>query len=250
MLRDEMPQRKLLAIDHGAYHMDIYKAFCDYLAAHRNKPMMMIIPINMQTFAPGWDLRPNWQFEKTHFFLKWRFLGKFYKPLTIFDVVSSNTITFEEFYNTKVYVNDKEVGKVSDFDVKNNNPNLVTPEDTEKAFLFNYMYSLKHGHRKLHSLEHIIDTLDSANIRATFYFEPIDFDSGNDFIGDDFSKRVQSNIAVVKDVLYSKQVEFLDMSHLLPAQRFVWHSYPNGHVDQHGRLAVAKQLAEYLKVVH
>ena len=53
MLQDKLPQRRLLTIDHGAYQMDIYKSICDYLAAHDNRPELIIVPVNMRSFSPS-----------------------------------------------------------------------------------------------------------------------------------------------------------------------------------------------------
>ena len=90
MLQGLISEREILTIDHGAFSMDIYLAFCNYIIRSGNKPNVVIISVNMRSFSPAFDQRPNWQFEEERFFLNYPLLRPFFKPLAVFKAVSAN----------------------------------------------------------------------------------------------------------------------------------------------------------------
>ena len=47
-----------------AYHMDLFLELSKYIVKNLSHPKLIIVPINMRTFSPEWDKRPEYQFEK------------------------------------------------------------------------------------------------------------------------------------------------------------------------------------------
>jgi hypothetical protein len=247
MLQDIMPEREILAIDHGALHMDMYLAFCQYISRSRNRPNALIIPVNMRSFSLGWDQRPNWQFEKERFFLNYPLLRPFFKPLAVFKAVRANEISVEQYNQTGVYCDEELVGTVREFDFMCTDPNAVTDDDIRKKCIFQYMYPLKPDTRKLRSMLQIVKILNSIGVRLILYITPLDMETGQKYLPGRFSDRVGANIQLVKTLLRNQNVEPLDLSQSVSAENFSWTVYPNEHLDQHGRLFVADSLAKALR---
>ena len=247
MLQDIMPERQVLTLDHGAFNMDIYLAFCRYIARGKNRPNAIIIPINMRSFSPGWDQRSDWQFEEERFFLNHPHLRPFFKPLAVFKAVSTNEISLEQYNQTSVYCDEELVGTVREFDFMCTDPNAVADDDIRKKCIFQYMYPLRPDHRKLRSMLEIVKILNSVGVRLILYITPLDMETGQKCLPGRFSDRVGANIELVKTLLRNQNVEPLDLSQSIPAENFSWTVYPNEHLDQHGRLFVADSLAKTLR---
>jgi hypothetical protein len=247
MLQGMIPERKILTIDHGAFGMDMYLAFCKYICRANNRPNVVIIPVNMRSFSPGWDQRPDWQFEQERFFLEHPLIRSFYKPLAVFKVISTNEISVEQYNKTSVYCGDKVIGTVREFDFRSDDPNSITDEKIRKKFIFNYMYPLTPDHRKLQSMMQVVNVLNSIDVKVVFYITPLDIEEGRKYLSDVFNDRVRANVELVKALLREQNIEPLDLSQNLPSEHFSWTVYPNEHLDQAGRLYVANHLAEALR---
>jgi len=247
MLQSVIPERQILTLDHGAFNMDIYLAFCRYIGRSRNKPDTIIIPINMHSFSPGWDQRPNWQFEQERFLLDYPLLRSFFKPLAVFKAVSTNEISPDRYNRTKVYCDDEPVGTVQEFDFQSTDPNSVTDEQIRKKCILQYMYPLRPDHRKLRSMLEIVATLNSVGVKPLFYIVPLDMETGEKHLPGRFCRRVRTNVELVKTLLRNHNVEPLDLSQSIAAAHFSWTIYPNEHLDQYGRSFVANCLAKALR---
>ena len=88
MVEEITPCYSLGSITHAAYQMDIYLEFCRYITRQKQHPSFIIIPINMRSFSPEWDRRPQYQFEMEKIILRGGLLKQlllaFYKPLRVF----------------------------------------------------------------------------------------------------------------------------------------------------------------------
>jgi hypothetical protein len=244
MLQDKVPDRQIITIDHGALNMDMYLAFCRYIRRSGGRPNAVILCLNMRSFSPVWDRRPNWQFEKERFLLNHPLLRPFYKPLGVFKAISANEISMEQYNATKVYCDEDAVGTVQEFEFIGLDPNTATEEHVRKTIILQYMYPLKPDHRKLRSMLEIVETLRSIGARPVFYMTPLDIETGQRYLPGRFRERIHANIECVTTLLRSRNVEPLDLSTCLPASDFAWTRFPNEHLNQHGRSRVADYLAE------
>ena len=89
MIQDILPHYSIGRISAAAYNMDLFAEIVKYASYHHHDPKIIIIPINLRSFSPEWDMRPEYQFEKEKLFLtlaRHNLLFKFYKPLSVFSI--------------------------------------------------------------------------------------------------------------------------------------------------------------------
>ncbi|MDQ1352102.1 MAG: hypothetical protein QG657_2408 [Acidobacteriota bacterium] len=249
MLQDIAPQSSVGSVTHPAYHIGIYLEFCKYIVRQGYRPSILIIPINMRSFSPGWDRQPHYQFEIQTIVLRGGILKTillaFYKPLMMFKY-NFFTISQQEFLNTPVFCGNRQVGVIKDFN--NNSYVKYSVKNMKNQLIYCYMYdlSLSPRHRKLENLVEIARLLTKNNIKSLFYITPIDWETGEKHLPGEFLKQLQQNTRLIHSLLSAEGVEVLDISTALPPNYFAWHLYPNEHLNQRGRMYVAEQL--YLKL--
>src|SRR3989344_3518997 len=85
MLRKREAGLTIADFSRGADNLDLFELYVAYIARSPVKPSAVIVPINLRSFSPGWDLDPTGQFEKIKFYLtaQPRFLTYFYRPFAI-----------------------------------------------------------------------------------------------------------------------------------------------------------------------
>lgn len=230
----------------SAHHLGIYEAVISYIANFESKPEAVILPINLGSFSPQWDQRPEYQFEKEMFALTnhSRLITSFYRPLAIFRAINVNTIPDSEFYQTPVFYRDQMVGTVSDFE----NPQKfkkVTPENLRAKYIYNYMYQLDSGHRKLKSLEKILATAANSGIRLFVYITPIDYEGGTKYVGPDFNDQVGFNAKTACSIVAAEKLPCLNLAFALESEYFDHPEYPNEHLNERGRAVVAQKLYNF-----
>jgi hypothetical protein len=247
MAADMLPQYSMGEISHAAYHIELYLEYCRYIVKQKYHPSIIIIPINMRSFSPDWDMRPQYQFEREKIILKGGLLKHlvlvFYKPLRVFKY-DFYTLTREEFLNTPVFNGTRRVGVISDFNhkgyLKHSESNMKN-----KILLF-YMYSLTRQHRKVKSLGETVRILSRNNIRALFYITPIDYETGEKYFPGQFTQRLKENVQLIRSVLETEGVDVLDLSTTLPAEVFTWGLYPNEYLKTKGRMYTAKRIRDLI----
>ena len=248
MLQDRCSQFSVRGISHAAYQMDLYLELCKYIIRLKKKPEIIIFPVNMRSFSPDWDKRPQYQFEKEKIILQEGLmsylLSSFYKPLRVLNY-NFFSISRKEFENTSVFKGKKKVGKVKDFN--NLNYRKVSEKNKKNKFLFYYMYSLTRKHRKIKSMLQIAKILSFNNIQLIFYVTPIDFESGEDYFPNQFITQLHDNTKMICDLLRKRKVHILDLSMDLKTEFFSWRMYPNEQLDQEGRKFVAERLSDKIK---
>jgi hypothetical protein len=244
MIQDRLPGQTIGPLVHEGYNMDTFLAYAGYISSSTRKPRLVIIPVNMRSFSPQWDADPSCQFDMERQVLSGGYLKRvFLKPLILFGAVKQRGISREEYENTPVFNGSQMVGRVRDF----LGESFREPSDgkTEKKLVFHYMYSLEPGHRKLVSMAKMANVLKRSGIKPLFYITPIDRETGDKYLGPDFTRRIKANTAIIKQVLTSQGMGCLDLSLDLPAGAFHWQPnlYPNEHLNEKGRLYVAARVA-------
>jgi len=235
MLKDLLPHKNVKNISHAAYHLDIYRAFCQYLVKNKNPPELIIIPLNLRSFSPQWDMEPYYQFEKEKIILDRGVLSAFYKPLRILKV-KFNKINREAYLKLPVFKGDEKIGEIRDM------------KGLKDQFIIKYMYPLSLEHRKIKSLLKIAGLLSSHQIDALFYITPVDYQAGEEYLPGEFIKRVTRNTGIIKDLLAQEHMskQLLDLSLDLGSDCFAWKKpSPNEHLNQKGRKYVAEKLYFY-----
>lgn len=238
MAQESFPDLTFAAVDKNAFHAGVYESVCELLADRKQRPKVLVVPINLRSFSPAWDRRPSYEFNELQNHIRyaetqWRLgllavRGMFPTP--------ENSLSDAEYFNLPVYCGGQQVGQVRDFD----NPSYLEadPQKTKDKFIFHYMYSLTPRHRKLQSFANLARTATQSGSRVVFYITPLDIDSGSSHLGRAMQQQVAENVRVVRDQL-DPLAEVIDLSFELPSDAFTWHQYPNEHLNQHGRQYVA-----------
>lgn len=248
MLDGLVPNLKVAAIDHPAYHLRVFEAFVDALAGQLELPRAVVIPINLRSFSPSWDRFPQYQFTEVRRELKyglwWRAVEK---PLRTFHVLDDfREASWDEYEQTPVYFGTEPAGIVLDFD----NPSYrrPSPEKRRNKFIFEYMAAVSPDHRLLESLRRIAARARELKITALFYVTPVDAETGTSYVGPAFVPQIEANTKAIRGQLTDIDPPLLDLALSLPAARFHYASvYPNEHLDETGRMFVARKLAAALK---
>ncbi len=245
MVADMLPQYSVGEISHAAYHIGLYLEFCKYIVKQKHHPSIIIIPINMHSFSPDWDMNPLNQFEREKIILRGGFLKHlvltFYKPLRVFEY-SFYTVTREEYLNTPVFNGKQQVGIIGDFN-KIGYTKYSWSNMKNKIMVF-YMYSLSRQHRKVQSLKETARLLSRHNIRALFYVGPINYELCEKYWPGQFTQRLAENVQVVRSVLESEGVDLLDLSTTCPANAFMRRIYPLEYVKDKYRLYIAGRIRD------
>jgi hypothetical protein len=111
ILRSLVPHYTIGEVAHPAYHLDLYERYVNYLVEHGPKVESVIIPINMRSFSPEWDLRPTYQFEREKIILTYGPLlsSLFYRLFDTFGLFDS-PISQDDFLEATVFNGDQPVG--------------------------------------------------------------------------------------------------------------------------------------------
>lgn len=258
MLRGLLPDHTIGAVAHPAYQPDLYERYVNYLVKHKSQVKTVIIPINMRSFSPEWDLRPTYQFEREKTILTYGpFLSTlFYQLFATFGLFDTS-ISETEFLEATVFNGDQPTGKVAEFEeligdrdaqAKTNltefdyHAGLPAEDEVEAlkgTLVYYYMSNLDPPHRKLESLRVISRLLHANGINPIFYITPINYQLGDQYLGQTFRERLTENTAVVAQTLAGEGVEVLNLVFELEAYNFV----DTEHLTENGKTYVAEVLA-------
>jgi acetyl esterase/lipase len=260
ILQELLPDYVVGEISHPAYGLDLYLNYIKYIVRSNHHPDTIIVPINMRSFSPEWDMRPAYQFEKETKILT---LGvplsrMFFRPLKVFGLFHP-PISQSQFENAPVYDGDTLVGTVKDFEGETASEQLqgdagnvyrqVKLEDDEKAediLKYHYMFGLKPDHRKLKAMLRIAELADKNDMHVIFYITSVNYLLGERFLGSAFSERLAANIEVVQSLLAANRtanMTVLDLGFGLEAYAFV----DMEHLTEIGKEYVAEQVAQAIQ---
>lgn len=261
ILQEFQPQHTVGQVAHPAYNLDLYRYYAGYVTRSYQRPKAVVIPINMRSFSPEWDLRPIYQFEPEKAVLTYgpRLAAIFYRPFDIlggFDPAMSQ----QDFLNVPVFNGQTPGGRVADFErLLSNGPFESQPNDVETAYYSNlpsedesetledmliyyYMYELTPAHRKIQSMLLASRLLKASGIEPIFYITPINYELGDKALGEAFRRRIIANVAVVEAALRTEQAEPLNLVFELEAYNF----FDSEHLTENGKARVAEALASII----
>jgi hypothetical protein len=235
------------SISGGAYHMDMFIELSKYIVKKLSHPKLIMVPINMRTFSPEWDKRPEYQFEKEKKILNGFTIPEFIEYAYRKQIPSLfskfHPITQEDFENTFVFNGNRQVGKVKDFLIERKNITDLN-KYIKDGFVFHYMYSLEKEHRKLKSMIELARILSASHIKVLFYITPVDYSKGEFYFPGLFIKRLKNNVDLINLLLINEGIQVLDLSLSLNSNFFSYEARPNEHLNEKGRMYVAKKLNE------
>ncbi len=251
-----LPGRSLGPVDHPAYHLGLYRLFCDYLRRSGGQPGVIIIPITLRSFGAAWQRRPNYKFPRESVILEYRTrhydsrpLRAFLQPLLIlkaFDLrpAPSGLERASATQSDGAAVDGEEVPAMK--------PEAISDVDVARWLTSAYMYSLNTEHPFVRDMLAIVKTLQNSRTRLLFYLTPVDREIGTRLVGEAFPERVRQHVAFFRGLLAAHDVLLLDLSLSLGAEAFGWRGdgkIPNEHLAESGRRYVAERLAESLRLL-
>jgi pimeloyl-ACP methyl ester carboxylesterase len=256
ILQELLPDRRVEQVAHPAYGLNLFSDYTAYMDRHGGAPQTLVLPVNIRSFSPAWDMRPAYQFEKESKILAlglpWARL--LLRPLEVFGYFRPS-ISQYEFLDTPVYDGDVMVGQVRDFEMLA--PGEVLPEDAENAYreveledeetaqavlTYHYLFDLEPDHRKLDAMVEVAELAAERGVQVIFYISPVNVEQGERFLGDSFSEGVADNIRVVQsrlDAVSLDRVTLLNLAFDLPAYDLT----DMEHLTETGKEYVAEQVA-------
>ena len=151
MLQDACPQQAVQAIDHDSYHLGVFEDYADYIVHQERIPKVLVVPINLRSFASPWDKSPMTQFAKEKVILRGVYpcLRPLFQPLLVFKAFDLEPISEQESRAAPVYFGETQIGVVGDYNFRNGEATATRVKD---RFAFNYTYVLSPCHRKVQSM--------------------------------------------------------------------------------------------------
>ena len=104
-------------------------------------------------------------------------------------------------------------------------------------------------------MKEIVKLARDSGIELIFYITPIDYQTGEEYLGKSFYQRVTQNVDVIRSLLTREGVDVIDLSFDINTEWFTWgvdpndHLYPNEHLKEHGRKRIAEQLVKRLSQI-
>lgn len=220
-------------ISRGANNNRLHELFISFVVNNNKNSNLkyFIIPINLRSYSPEWNLRPEYELENIHFY---------FDKERIFQQRTNNRYTT---YNYKVRFKDTLIGYQGE-----------GYKNLKEDFIFKYLFELKNSNNTLESLKRLI-SIETHGINKIFYITPIDFETGNVLIHG-FDDYLNNNIDFLKSILHDQIV--IDLSKSLNSKSF---SYPkrsnieneydfkgsvNEHLNEFGKEFVSDTLSKVL----
>ncbi|MCC6694637.1 MAG: hypothetical protein IT365_03300 [Candidatus Hydrogenedentes bacterium] len=247
MLRRAAPDLRIEDICDAAFNLTLYEGIAHYVEDAETPVATVVFPINMRLVGPQHERLPYRYVDKELLFLRHRsFLFRIaYRPLASFKAFTFRSVTVEDFQQLPVLDGTADLGPVGEF-----NPQYeihIGEEQRTRLVTFFYMYSLTSESQALAEFGRSLDALHRAGIRALPYITPLDVEAGEQYLGARFRTRIRENVAYFKNAAEARGVQLLDLSEALPGSCFIRGSYPDEHLRDTGRKAVADRLAEALR---
>ncbi|WP_216907215.1 hypothetical protein [Synechococcus sp. CCY 0621] len=253
MLADCLHDKLSVAsISGSAYHMQVFLGFVQILSTLRLQPKMLVLPINLRSFSPQWDLNPLWRLEPEIAAIK-SYLAEPHRGSPVLEKADQNKLVdaIDSYANRVVEYPLSEFSQIGQFrEVIASNPQ----DETEKncrwrhIYIFHYTHPLDCSHPKLGVLTEIINQLADMGIKILLYITPINYCAGLRHVGSEFEAIVRENIRVITNCIDQHtsldSTRLLDYSTLLTSDYFFHDNDPTEHLNQAGRSALANSLAD------
>jgi hypothetical protein len=202
LLNTHYKEGEVFLVCGSGYHLGVFEQFCKVLATLRSQPRLAVVPINLRSFSPTWDLNPLYQFHAEIESLSSFDLQKpdYRMPVTRPTLESEGQLIPLE-------LECEEKISLKDFlSIIRENPVVSSREWKErlrKIFQHHYMSPLFTEHRKLKNLKETLMILRNKGVSIYCYLTPINYEAGAEFCGRDFAKIVNKNICTLKNEIKS-----------------------------------------------
>ena len=267
MLSDFLKKKEsVVSLSNSGYQLEVFYNYLLVVEKLKTYPVQVIIPINIRSFSPQWNLNPAYQYNSQVQHIK-DYLNRGQFELKEFrDIESFEDSRF--FLNMSVDYPDTYFTKIGEFEKEKavktvSNERYFTRK--KNIFIYHYCYALNGNHRRIDTIRRIADLLQSKEIIPIFYFTPINYEAGISFAGKVFMDRVTQNINVIKNAILSwgltelhykvnlsqakltgKAGCLFDLSFMLNRNFFFHNDLATEHLNEKGRMLLASILTNIL----
>ncbi len=239
-------------ISGAGYTAVLFREYAGLVARSANRPRLAIIAVNLRSFSDDWLFTPRWIYAATTAYL--RLLAAPPSPADLPDWLRQGKADPDAFWRRRT--DRPQAGHDALFARLNAGrdallaaaPPGLSPEDASRRthFINNYMTQITPDHPMLAALAETARRLARAGVPVLFYLTPIDVEGGRQLVGEALVANVAANSRFLAQALTGAGAACLDLSGLLPADRFVDREYACEHLDLAGRRRVAEALAPAL----
>jgi hypothetical protein len=117
----------------------------------------------------------------------------------------------------------------------------------KQIFIYHYMHTLSHDHRKILALRDTVTLLARMAVRSIIYLTPINMEAGVLHVGDAFRQQVDANIKILSSQVLPSMDHtmqcFRDYSTLCPSRDFFQDNLATEHLNEIGRRNLAQLIA-------
>ena len=197
-------QNKVFLISGSGYHSSMFERFSEVLSTLPARPRMAVVPINLRSFSPTWDLNPLYQFHsEIELLSSFGFKQSGYKLQ-----VKNSSSEMEDHLMTSMKLDGEKIITLGKFlDIIRESPAFGS--DTWKRrlmtiFQYHYMYPVNSEHRKIKSLKQIIRQLNGDGVAVYCYITPINYEAGSEYCGEIFLEAVKKNLTLIRQEVESE----------------------------------------------
>ena len=238
----------------SGYHAGVFEHFSTVLEKLPARPLVAIVPINLRSFSPTWDLNPLYQFDsEIELLSSFDFNQPDYKLL---DTKPSSEL---DGRLVPLELDGKKTITLGGFlDIIRESPAIGSKmwnRRLKTIFQYHYMYPVHSEHRKIKSLKQTIKLLMANGVSVYCYITPINYEAGINYCGDGFLKVVKKNIVILRREVGSalclaltdnniRMFKFDDFAFRFARTEFFTLYNASEHLRYKGRDFIARQITE------
>lgn len=237
-LKDKL---RVACVSHSAFQMKVFYNLLLAVNKMKQKPRVVVLPINTRSFSPQWELEPTYQFNRLISLIE-EFISN---PKSIPPYISEEIFSpdlYEKFDSTAVDYPLSSFNRIGHFRlVIDAKPSTVEQKRFRLAqmFIFHYTFPLSPSHPRLMLLSSILELLNSVNISVVLYINPINIEAAEKYVGRAFSQSLKSNVQIISDLIQRHKATgnlfFKDCSTMLASNYFFHEDNATEHLNQEGR---------------
>lgn len=207
-------------LSHGAYGQKMFYAQLRRLLREKTVVDSLVIPVNLRSFSPRWETTPTWDFKETY-------LSEAY-----------NLYLTQRAYRVMEEKTPAPMRKPSD--PKKPKSNI------QSECIANYAYDMEQS-QSLPYLAANASLTKEAQLPTLFYITPLDWDTIKNHLPESKIQTVETNLSRLRHILKESGVDWIDLSDIAESELFHYpESKPDEHLNQVGRLRVAKEIEKRL----
>ncbi|MBN2311844.1 MAG: hypothetical protein JXR94_22890 [Candidatus Hydrogenedentes bacterium] len=248
LLDELLPGRQVADFAMIARNMDDHLQTIRFMEREGYRPEFAVIEVNLRAFAEPWQVRPQFRLTKEKLITGASplFLTLGFRPLSVFKVFELAPVDAAKAAGIPIEVEGIGAMPFGEID------RLLASEEVDMAtriallYRVSYMLDIQPSDPEVAAMQACARLLKRMGVTPLFFFEPIPYDVGNDYVGPEFAQRVQDGLDRLTEFLRQEGVEPVDLSHCVELGDFLTDPVPNDHLAAAGRLRLAECLAAAL----